>query len=106
MIIGVQNTVINKHATYLEFPPLGFEPRTDSWSFITKDLVKTSPRGLICLLYDIKVLLYLYVMLYHDAEIAPSQLQSQHSGKSEYFRSIHSVLPNPWNQELVDQILN
>ena len=53
-----------------------------------------------------KVLLYLYVMLYHDAEIAPSQLQSQHSGKSEYFRPIHSVLPNPWNQELVDQILN
>ena len=40
MIIGVQNIVTSKHATYLEFPPLGFEPRTDSWSFTTKDLVK------------------------------------------------------------------
>ena len=40
MMTGVQNIVTGKHATYLEFPPLGFEPRTDSWSFITKDLVK------------------------------------------------------------------
>ena len=32
--------VTSKHATYLEFPPPGFEPRPDSWSFITKDLVK------------------------------------------------------------------
>ena len=53
-----------------------------------------------------KVLLYLYVMFYHDAEIAPSQLQSQHSSKSEYFRPVHSVLSNPWNRKLVDQILN
>ena len=45
-----------------------------------------------------KVLLYLYVMLYHDAEIAPSQLQSQHSGKSEYFMPTDSMLPNRWNQ--------
>ena len=40
MMTGVQNIVTGKHATYLEFPPLGFEPRTDSWSFTTKDLVK------------------------------------------------------------------
>ena len=33
MIIGVQNIVTSKHATYLEFPPLGFEPRTDSLVF-------------------------------------------------------------------------
>ena len=33
MIIGVQNIVTSKHATYLEFPPLGFEPRTDSRVF-------------------------------------------------------------------------
>ena len=39
-VISVQNIVTSKHATYLEFPPLGFEPRTDSWSFTTKDLVK------------------------------------------------------------------
>ena len=26
MIIGVQNIVTSKHATYLEFPPPGFEP--------------------------------------------------------------------------------
>ena len=32
MMTGVQNILIltGKHATYLEFPPLGFEPRTDS----------------------------------------------------------------------------
>ena len=28
MMTGVQNIVTGKHATYLEFPPLGFEPRT------------------------------------------------------------------------------
>ena len=33
MRIGVQNIVTSKHATYLEFPPLGFEPRTDSLVF-------------------------------------------------------------------------
>ena len=26
-VISVQNIVTSKHATYLEFPPLGFEPR-------------------------------------------------------------------------------
>ena len=40
MRIGVQNIVTSKHATYLEFPPLGFEPRTDFESFTTKELVK------------------------------------------------------------------
>ena len=45
MMTGMQNIVTGKHATYLEFPPLGFEPRTDSWSLTTQDLVKTSPRG-------------------------------------------------------------
>ena len=25
-VISVQNIVTSKHATYLEFPPLGFEP--------------------------------------------------------------------------------
>ena len=30
MMTGVQSIVTSKHATYLEFPPLGFEPRTDS----------------------------------------------------------------------------
>ena len=29
MMTGVQDMVTNKHATYLEVPPLGFEPRTD-----------------------------------------------------------------------------
>ena len=33
MMTGVQNIVTDKHATYLEFPPLGFEPRTDSRVF-------------------------------------------------------------------------
>ena len=33
MIIGVQNIVTSKHATYLEFPPLGFEPRFGFWAF-------------------------------------------------------------------------
>ena len=28
MMTGVQNIVTGKHATYLEFPPLGFEPRS------------------------------------------------------------------------------
>ena len=37
---GVQNLVTGKHATYLEFLPLGFEPRTDLWSLTTQDLVK------------------------------------------------------------------
>ena len=46
MMTGVQNIVTSKHATYLEFPPLGFEPRTDLWSLQTQDLVKkTSPGG-------------------------------------------------------------
>ena len=45
-VISVQNIVTSKHATYLEFPPLGFEPRTDLWSLTTQDLVKTSPRGI------------------------------------------------------------
>ena len=31
MMTGVQNIVTGKHATYLEFPPLGFEPRTGFW---------------------------------------------------------------------------
>ena len=31
MMTGVQNIVTGKHATYLEFPPLGFEPRTGLW---------------------------------------------------------------------------
>ena len=35
MMTGVQNIVTGKHATYLEFPPLGFEPRTDLWSLTT-----------------------------------------------------------------------
>ena len=39
MMTGVQNIVTGKHATYLEFPPLGFEPRTDLWSLQTQDLV-------------------------------------------------------------------
>ena len=39
MIIGVQNIVINKHATYLEFPPLGFEPRFGFWPFTKEKLV-------------------------------------------------------------------
>ena len=35
MIIGVQNIVTSIHATYLEFPPPGFESRTDTWSLKT-----------------------------------------------------------------------
>ena len=31
--IGVQILVAGKHATYLEFPPLGFEPRFSFWPF-------------------------------------------------------------------------
>ena len=33
MMTGVQNIVTGKHATYLEFPPLGFEPRFSFWPF-------------------------------------------------------------------------
>ena len=33
MMTGVQNIVTCKHATYLEFPPLGFEPRFSFWAF-------------------------------------------------------------------------
>ena len=32
-VISVQNIVTSKHATYLEFPPLGFEPRFSFWLF-------------------------------------------------------------------------
>ena len=39
MMIGVQNIVINKHAAYLEFPPLGFEPRFGFWPFTKEKLV-------------------------------------------------------------------
>ena len=35
-VISVQNIVTSKHATYLEFPPLGFEPRFGFGPF-TKD---------------------------------------------------------------------
>ena len=33
MMTGVQNIVTSKHATYLEFPPLEFEPRFSFWPF-------------------------------------------------------------------------
>ena len=36
MITGMQNIVTSNHATYLEFPPLGFEPRFGFGPF-TKD---------------------------------------------------------------------
>ena len=51
MIIGVQNIVTSKHATYLEFPLLGFEPRTGSWPLTNVgSSQKTSPGGRITLI--------------------------------------------------------
>ena len=38
-VISVQNIVTSKHATYLEFPPLGFEPRFGFWPFTKEKLV-------------------------------------------------------------------
>ena len=46
MMTGVQNIVTGKHATYLEFPPLGFEPRTGFWPLKLRIYFrKTSPGG-------------------------------------------------------------
>ena len=45
MIIGVQNIVTSKHATYLEFPPLGFEPRFGFWPFTKEKLVFPGEAG-------------------------------------------------------------
>ena len=39
MMTGVQNIVTGKHATYLEFPPLGLEPRFCFWPFTKEKLV-------------------------------------------------------------------